>query len=126
MQDQPSAPELLDALAEYLVGELRPQVPAEQRFKVLVAANLAAVVARELRAGSEPSAEDAALFEALLGEQSQSASDEASRLAAELSAEIRAGAFDDRLDELTAALRGHVQRKLDIARPGYADSPSDP
>jgi hypothetical protein len=100
MQDRPTAPELLDALAEYLVGELRPEVPAEQRFKVLVAANLAAVVARELRAGAEPSAE-----------------------AAELSAEIRAGAFDDRLDELVAALRGHVRRKLDIARPGYADSP---
>jgi hypothetical protein len=123
MQDQPTAPELLDALAEYLVGELRPQVPAEQRFKVLVAANLAAVVARELRAGTQPSAEDAALFETLLGEQPGAGPEEANRLAAELSAEIRAGGFDDRLDELVAALRGHVRRKLEIARPGYADSP---
>ena len=39
MQDPPTAPELLDSLAEYLFGELRPTVPAEQRFKVLVAAN---------------------------------------------------------------------------------------
>ena len=56
MQDRPTAPELLDSVAEYLVAELRPEVPREQRFKVLVAANVCTVVARESRAGEEPAA----------------------------------------------------------------------
>lgn len=124
MQDRPTAPELLDSLAEYLVAELRPEVPAEQRFKVLVAANLCAVVARELRAGEDPSAADAALFRELLGvpagEVAPGDADAAAEnLATELSARIRSGELDDRLPELIEALRGHVKRKLDIARPGY-------
>src|SRR4051794_41490726 len=53
-QDRPNADELLDSVAEYLFGELRPEVPREQRFKVLVAANVCAVVAREIRAGGGP------------------------------------------------------------------------
>ena len=126
MQDRPTAPELLDALAEYLFGELRPTVPKEQRFKVLVAANLCAVVARELRAGEEPSREDAALFRDLLGTAAAEiaageADAEAEALAAELAERIRSGALDERLPELIEALSAHVRRKLDVARPGYAD-----
>ena len=64
----PTAAELLDSVAEYLFAELRPEVPREQRFKVLVAANVCAVVAREIRAGEEPDREDLALFDELLGE----------------------------------------------------------
>lgn len=126
MADPPGAPELLEALAEYLVGELRPTVAAEQRFKVLVAANLCAVIARELRAGETPAAADAALFRELL-EMSPAqipfgeAAGEAQRLAAELSARIRGGALDERLSELIDALGAHVRRKLEIARPGYAE-----
>ena len=66
MQDRPTAPELLESVAEYLFGELRPEVPREQRFKVLVAANVCAVVAREIRAGEEPDEADLALFSELL------------------------------------------------------------
>src|SRR5215211_4712305 len=68
MQDRPSAPELLDSVAEYLFAELRPEVPREQRFEVLVAANVCTVVAREIRAGEEPDRRDLALFAELLGE----------------------------------------------------------
>jgi hypothetical protein len=126
MQDRPTAPELLDSLAEYLFGELRPEVPAEQRFKVLVAANICAVVARELRAGEDPSVADAALFRDLLGMPAAEiapgeADSAAGSLAAELSSRIRAGELDKRLPELLDALRDHVKRKLEIARPGYTD-----
>lgn len=121
-QDRPTAPELLDALAEYLLGELRSEVPTEQRFKVLVAANLCAVVARELRAGEDGSAADAALFATLLGRpESEISAADAEALAADLSARIRTGGFDDRLGELVTALSEHVARKLDVARPGYAE-----
>ena len=116
-QDRPTAPELLESVAEYLFGELRPEVPREQRFKVLVAANVCAVVAREIRAGDEPDEADLALFNELLGEDV----DDAHAAAAELSRRLRAGDLDDRIEELTPKLEEHVRRKLEIARPGYAD-----
>ena len=118
MQDRPEAAELLDSVAEYLFGELRPQVPREQRFKVLVAANVCAVVAREIRAGDQPDADDLALFAELLGEQPE----DASSAAAELSRRLRSGELDDRIDELVPLLEGHVRRKLEIARPGYDET----
>jgi hypothetical protein len=110
-QDRPDAPELLEAVAEYLFAELRPEVPREQRFRVLVAANVCVVVARELRAGEEPGREDAELFAELLGGEGDRA---------ELARLIRTGDFDDRIQELAPRLAEHVRRKLDIARPGYA------
>ena len=117
MQDRPTAPELLESVAEYLFGELRPEVPREQRFKVLVAANVCAVVAREIRAGEEPDGADLALFSELLGEEVS----DAHTAAAELSRRLRKGELDDRIEELAPRLEQHVRRKLDIARPGYAD-----
>ena len=115
MQDRPAAPQLLDAVAEYLFAELRPEVPREQRFKVLVAANVCAVVAREIRAGEEPDRADLALFAELLG----SEVDDVHAAAAELSRRLRAGELDSRIDELAPRLEEHVRRKLEIARPGY-------
>jgi hypothetical protein len=116
MQDRPTAPELLDSVAEYLFAELRPEVPREQRFKVLVAANVCAVVAREIRAVEEPDREDLALFGELLGEEVS----DARQAAAELSRRIRAGELDDRIEELAPRLEEHVRRKLEIARPDYS------
>lgn len=118
MQDKPTAPELLEAVAEYLFAELRPEVPREQRFRVLVAANVCAVVARELRAGDQPDREDLALFGDLLGHEV----DDVHAAATELSAKLRAGELDDRLDELTPRLAEHVSRKLEVARPGYSST----
>src|SRR5690348_12069760 len=115
VQDRPTAPELLDSVAEYLFGELRPEVPREQRFKVLVAANVCAIVAREIRAGEEPDREDLELFAELLGEDVMNAR----TAAAELSRRLRAGELDDQIDELAPRLEEHVRRKLEIARPGY-------
>jgi Domain of unknown function (DUF6285) len=115
MQDRPSAPELLDSVAEYLFEELRPELPREQRFKVLVAANVCTVVAREIRAGEEPDVQDLELFNNLLGEQV----DDVRATAAELARRLRAGELDNRIEELAPRLEEHVRRKLEIARPGY-------
>jgi hypothetical protein len=114
-QDRPTAPELLDSVAEYLFAELRPEVPREQRFKVLVAANVCAVVAREVRAGEEPDQEDLELFNELLSEDVG----DVRAAAAELSRRLRSGELDDRIDQLAPRLEEHVRRKLEIARPGY-------
>ncbi|MGH2957250.1 MAG: DUF6285 domain-containing protein [Solirubrobacterales bacterium] len=126
MQDRPAAPELLEAVAEYLFSELRPEVPREQRFKVLVAANLCAVVARELRAGEAPDRADLELFNELLGKSGEvprdpdALAERARDSAAELSRRLRAGDFDDRIEALAPRLAEHVRRKLEVARPGYA------
>jgi hypothetical protein len=124
VQDRPTSPELLDALAAMLFTQVREWVPRERRFQVLVAANLCAVIARELRAGAEPSVEDARLFRELLGvEGDDPAREDAERAAREAAAElaqrIRAGDCDDDLERVAARLREHVRRKLEIARPGY-------
>src|SRR3954469_21972636 len=66
MQDRPTAPELLDAMAADLFAKVREWVPRERRFQVLALANLCAVIARELRAGAEPSLADVRLFRELL------------------------------------------------------------
>ena len=117
MQDRPSAPELLDAMAAKLFGEVREWVPRERRFQILVLANLCAVIARELRAGDAPSREDLALFNELGVSEATDVRD----AAADLARAIRAGELDADLDEAIMRLREHVARKLEIARPGYAD-----
>jgi hypothetical protein len=124
MQDRPTAPELLDALAAMLFTEVREWVPRERRFQVLVAANVCAVVARELRAGAEPSIADAVLFRELMGAVAiapapEEAADEARAAAAELAEVIRAGELDGSIEEAAGRLREHVRRKLEVARPGY-------
>jgi hypothetical protein len=126
MQDRPTAPELLDAMAAKLFAEVGEWVPRERRFQVLVLANLCAVIARELRAGAEPSLADARLFRELLHRSTEPhvpahEADAAARATAfELGAAIRRGELDDRLDEALQRLREHVARKLAVARPGYA------
>jgi len=126
MQDRPTAPELLDAMAAQLFTEVRSWVPRERRFQVLVLANLCAVIARELRAGATPSLADVALFRELAGVAGpapapEEANAEAGEAARELAWLIRRGSLDGELAEVIAGLREHVRRKLEIARPGYAD-----
>ena len=126
MQDRPTAPELLDALATMLFTEVREWVPRERRFQILVAANLCAVVAREIRAGAEPSRADLRLFRSILGEEgvepaAEDADAAAHDAAARVAAAIRAGELDDRLDAVAGELRDHVRRKLEVARPGYTE-----
>jgi hypothetical protein len=129
MQDRPTAPELLDAMAAKLFGEVREWVPRERRFQILVLANLCAVIARELRAGAEPSLADVRLFRELLEvspEPMPAPEDawEAARAAAgELATAIRRGELDSRLPAAISRLREHAARKLEVARPGYADDP---
>jgi hypothetical protein len=116
MQDRPTAPELLDAMAAKLFGEVREWVPRERRFQILVLANLCAVIARELRAGGAPDEQDVALFRGLGSE-----GEDARSAAADLAARIRAGELDDELDAVVVGLKEHVGRKLEVARPGYTE-----
>lgn len=126
-QDRPDAAELLDALAEFLYADVREWAPREKRFEVLVAANLCAILGRELRAGREPLEDDLALLGDLLGaeppvtELSDAELRDAVRATeAELARRLRAGELDGRLEEVASRLAEHVRRKVEVARPGYA------
>ena len=126
-QDRPGRAELLEAVAEYLLTEVRNAVPREQRFQVLVAANICAVVAREIHAGPEPLLLDLLLFNSLLDRDVPEVNDlnrDTRASQAELARRLRSGALDDRLDEVAAGLREHIRRQLAIARPGYDEHDS--
>jgi len=126
VQDRPTAQELMEAVAEWLRGELAGVVPEDRRYEVLIAAHLCEVVAREARDGLAFGLEDVRLFRTLLGETGEdppadAVAGEARELATRLAARIRAGEHDADFAAVGEALRGHVLRKLQIARPGYAD-----
>ena len=48
MQDKPSSIELLEALAAFLREEVAPRLEGGMRFKAIVGANVAGIVAREI------------------------------------------------------------------------------
>jgi hypothetical protein len=115
MQDRPDAEELGAALARFLLEQVRPAVPRELRFQLLVAANTAAILAREAAVGDAQVAEERARLARLL----PALPDEARAAQRELASAIRAGALDDRWDEAVAVLRESVRAKLAVAHPGY-------
>jgi hypothetical protein len=117
VQDRPTGAELLEAMAGQLAGEVREWVPRERRFQILVLANLCAVIARELRAGNGPTLEDEKLFAELGG---RAAGGDVRMQAAVVARRIRSGEMDAQLPQLIERLQEHVQRKLEIARPGYS------
>ncbi len=129
-QDRPDAPELLEAVGEFLFADVREWAPREKRFIALVAANVCAVVARELRAGEQASLDDVALFRELIGAPGPEppageAEGEAREAAIELAWLIRQGKLDGELEATAERLREHVRRKLEIARPGYSGAEPD-
>ena len=129
MQDRPDAAELAGALAGFLMEDVRPVVPDDLRFDVLVAANACAILAREIAAGDTSMVEEA---EGLLGlmdrarDRSLPANrDELQALRAQVAAAIRAGDLDDRWDKAVAVLRRTVAAKLAVAHPGYDEFVDD-
>lgn len=108
--DIPDAPALLDAVREFLTEQIEPLLEGQPRWHAKVAANVLAVVERELRLGPEHAARHRQRLERL-----GFAND------AELADAIRAGKLDDRLEELTGELREMVSDKLAVARPDHIE-----
>lgn len=108
--DLPAAPALLEAVREFLSQELEPQLEGRLRWHTKVAANVLAVVERELRLGPEQAERHGRRLERL-GFDSDAA----------LADAIRAGRLDDRLDQLAEELREMVADKLAVARPQHID-----
>lgn len=68
MHDRPAHPTLLDAVAEFLLTHVSPKLDADKalQFRVLIAANVAQVTARELESFDARAAAEAAGLAALL------------------------------------------------------------
>jgi len=107
--DAPSAAELVEAVREFLEGDVANATEGRVRFHARVAARVLAIVERELGSADRMSAEHAERL-ASLGFASE----------AELAAAIRSGACDDRWDEVAAVVRATVADKLAVANPDYA------
>lgn len=67
MREQPSAAELIDAVAEFIAREVAPALSGRLAFHARVAANALAIVRRELALGPAADRADAARLAALLG-----------------------------------------------------------
>jgi hypothetical protein len=128
MNDRPSAAELIAAARQYLEGELIPTLgDARLKFQTLVAANVLAIVERELQTEEEHLREEWAWLAEQLTLPGQPperrpALQQAVRDANEqLCERIRRGDWDaePRFRELARRLRRTVERKLEVANPRY-------
>lgn len=111
--DAPTASQLVEAVREFLEGDVMAVTEGRVRFHARVAANVLAIVERELAAGPGQQVSLAERVGAL------GVADEAS-----LAAAIRSGALDDCIDEVAAVVRATVRDKLVVANPAYLDNPS--
>jgi len=124
MQDKPTSTELLEALAVFLRDEVAPKLEGGLRFKAIVGANVAGIVAREIALGPTQDRAQLARLASLLGE-------DAAAVAPEQTAEqVRAWSFElcRRIDagdadegpwrrEMVAHLRACVEEKLVVDNP---------
>jgi hypothetical protein len=108
--DAPSAAQLVEAVREWLEREVMTTTEGRLRFHARVAANVLAMVERELELGADQAARHRARLD-LLG-----VSDDA-----ELAERIRSGVLDDRLDEVRQLVRASVIDKLEVANPSYGN-----
>jgi hypothetical protein len=98
MPDRPNALELLEAVTEFLAGEVLPTLTDHRlKFRTLVALNALGIAYRELTSNT------VLLAEEKLGE---------------LARRIRAG---DAPDDVIDLLEEHVAAKLRISNPSYLD-----
>ena len=128
MQDRPTVAELLDAVRAFLADEIVPALDGRHRFHARVAANVLAIVGRELAGCEETLGAEWRRLAALLGH--EAAVPPAGRAAlaegvcartAELAERIRRGEAE--AGPFAAAVRAHVREtvreKLRVANPEY-------
>ncbi|MFP3942508.1 MAG: DUF6285 domain-containing protein [Alphaproteobacteria bacterium] len=112
---RPSADDLLEALGEYLTSDLAARVSGADAFNLRVAANVLAIVRREMTEGVASEARAAERFGVLLGRQGT-----ADELSAELCRAIRAGRIAPDDPALLGALKETAADRLAIDNPRYA------
>ena len=117
LQDRPTAPELLDAVAGFLEQDVAPLLDARLRFHARVAVNVLRILEREWEMAPAQRERQRELLRALLGRDGEPA-----ELWAGLARAIREGALDGSRSDVLAALREITAQKLAIANPGYTEA----
>ena len=108
--DVPTIEQMVEAVREWLERDVMPTTEGRLQFHARVAANMLAMVERELQLGPEQADAHQGRL-ATLG-----FADEAA-----LAAAIRSGDLDDRYEEVRAAVLATVCDKLAVANPRYLD-----
>lgn len=114
MQYEPSAEDLLAAMAELLEDELLPALPDALKHKCRVAANLARILERQERLGPDATARESEALRALLGEDGGSEA-----LSARLAQRIREDDGPQFQRDAWEALVAISRDDLAIAKPGH-------
>jgi hypothetical protein len=115
MQEKPNKEELLAAISAFLMAELKPVITdARLSFRVLIAANLAQIVANELQKGPLKDAAELARLKQLLPDLS---SNDLRVLEGELAARLRDGRVD--LKAARAHLRETLRDQLAVNNPFF-------
>lgn len=115
MQDQPTAAELLEIVAQFLRDEVVPQLPEHSAFNTRVAANAVDIVRRELLLAPRANAAEIERLQSLLGE-----TGDIEALNRSLCARIAAGEIGLRTPGLADHLWRTTMDKLAIDQPNYA------
>lgn len=124
MQNEPDAADLLAIVAEVLADEVVPKLTGATQHHARVAANLVAIVERELRIADDNDAHEWERLRGLLGD---TCPDDLRAARAALDTSLRAGLGDDpgRFTEIWSDLLDAVRRDLAVCKPGYDDWESD-
>lgn len=118
MQNRPDHSTLLDAIASFLMADVAPKLEADKalQFRMLIAANLATVVAGELRTQSTRLSAERARLQKLLGSTSQ----DLEAMNRQLAASLRKNALSP--EELSAALDhllATARETLEVTNPRF-------
>lgn len=127
MQDKPRAPELLEAVADFLIKEVLPAVKENDSlaYKTLVSWNMLGVVAREFREGEASARSEFARLADLSAANATPAVnypellEQLERMNAELSLNIRENGWSNKDSAVWAAVRETVREKLRISNPRF-------
>lgn len=117
MQNRPDHPTLLDAVASFLMADVVPKLEADKalQFRALIAANLATVVAGELRTEPARRASELRRLEALLGTRG-----ELEALNRQLSASLRNNELGpQQLERALEHLLATARETLEVTNPRF-------
>ena len=115
MQDAPTPPELLHAVAAFLRDDILPQLEGAAAFQLRVAANAIDLVRREITASARDAEDERAGLHALLGVEGETAA-----LTRELAQRIADGRIGLDNPLLRSLLWRVTEAKLAVDQPNYA------